>query len=595
MKTQQFRILFFIAVAFLAQQKWSFAQETCNYLVWSDEFDIPGAPNPEKWGYDTGGGGWGNNELQTYTDSRSNSVVKDGKLVIKALKNNGAWTSARLITKGKGDWLYGRIEVKAKLPEGTGTWPAIWMLPTDWVYGGWPKSGEIDIMEHVGYDFGKVHGTIHTEAYNHSIGTQLGDVVEVNRVATAFHVYAIDWTENEIIWYVDGDEYFRFENPHKTYREWPFDKRFHLLLNIAIGGNWGGAQGVDPNLKEATMEIDYVKVFKKKVPAPVINGKKNVSPGEELIFSTADVGGVRYKWIFPDDVEVINGAGSSEVAVKWGNSGGDINLQLLSDCDTVAAEPFSVSTVFQPSGEQFEIPFFDDQNNIFWQAVPGNSNQMQLSGTASLIADYNISAPTENPFLRYEFQNPVDLTSFNKLEIKLKTPSPAPGSFRVDLVDTNGNINLNDLFKITSFETDGEFHTYSYEFGQNPDGIYDLSTIKSIRIYVNYGFFGKTGTGQIEIQSVALKNTSTGLNAVLSKKEPAVWPNPFSNFLQIRNYSPITKIEIFDTGGNLVFSKNNLNSNKIELQPAIQPGLYLIKVFNKSGELQSFSILKTVR
>jgi beta-glucanase (GH16 family) len=267
------KISFLIVILILIRiPVWS--QDTSSYLVWHDDFEYTGAPDNEKWGYDIGGHGWGNNELQNYTDSRTNSFVQDGILTIKAVKSDGSWTSARLVTKGKGDWLYGRIEVKAKLPEGVGTWPAIWMLPTDWEYGGWPSSGEIDIMEHVGYDFGIVHGTIHTEAYNHSIGTQLGKSVNVENVSTRFHVYAIDWTEDEIVWYVDGEEYYRIENQNKTYKEWPFDKRFHLLLNIAIGGDWGGAQGIDPNLNEAIMEIDYVKVFQKEVPKSVMDGKK---------------------------------------------------------------------------------------------------------------------------------------------------------------------------------------------------------------------------------------------------------------------------------------------------------------------------------
>ncbi len=255
-------LLVFVVFSVTTQIK-LFAQDNSKYLVWSDEFNEAGAPDENKWGYDIGGGGWGNQELQNYTNSSTNSFVKDGKLTIKAVKQNGTWTSARLVTKGKGDWLHGRIEVKAKLPAGKGTWPAIWMLPTDWVYGGWPKSGEIDIMEHVGYEMGKVHGTIHTEAYNHSIGTQLGGSIEVDKADSEFHVYAIEWTENEIIWYVDRKEYYRVNNPNKTYKEWPFDKRFHLILNIAIGGSWGGAQGIDSNLEEATMEVDYVRVYKK--------------------------------------------------------------------------------------------------------------------------------------------------------------------------------------------------------------------------------------------------------------------------------------------------------------------------------------------
>ena len=151
-------------------------------LVWNDEFDGP-ALNLEKWSYEIGGHGWGNNELQYYSDDDSTAFIQDGKLVIRAdlvpqgtgsSDNLRYFSSARLRTSGKGDWRYGRIEVKAKLALGQGIWPAIWMLPTDWMYGGWPESGEIDIMEHVGYDPGRVHGSIHTGSYNHKINTQRG-------------------------------------------------------------------------------------------------------------------------------------------------------------------------------------------------------------------------------------------------------------------------------------------------------------------------------------------------------------------------------------------------------------------------------------
>ena len=545
-------IILFLTFMIFTQPFGLSAQESCNYLVWQDEFNYSGAPNPEKWGFDIGGHGWGNQELQTYTDSRINSFVENGNLTIKAIKSNGKWTSARLVTKGKGDWLYGRIEVKAKLPSGKGTWPAIWMLPTDWEYGGWPSSGEIDIMEHVGYEMGKVHGTIHTEAYNHSIGTQKGGAVDVENVASQFHIYAIEWTENEIVWFVDDKEYYRFENPDKTYKEWPFDKRFHLILNIAIGGTWGGAQGIDPDLEEATMEIDYVRVLKKKLNTPVINGKKNAEPGEELIFSTADIGSINYNWSFPEGVQLLEGQNSAKVKVRWGNSGGVVGLTLLSECDTVSSAPFTVNTVFIPSGENFEIPLFDAENNILWQPVSGNSNQINLSGSATLKVDYTINSTGENPHILYEFQSPVDLTSYNKLDIMLKTPSPAPGSFRVDLVDINGNVNLDDLFKINSFDTDGEFHKYSHEFGQNQDGIYDLSKIKSIRIYFNYGLFGRKGDGQIEIQSVKFANPTTDIPALQKNSDVNVWPNPFINHINISSGKEVSKIEVYHVNGNLL-------------------------------------------
>lgn len=242
-------------------------------LVWNDEFDYVGAPDDNKWSYDVGGSGWGNNELQYY--SQGDNVTVDGeKMILEARKeerNNKKYTSCRIITKNKGDWLYGKIEVMAKLPSGLGTWPAIWMLPTDWEYGNWPDSGEIDIMEHVGYDMQTIHTTVHTKAYNHSIGTQKGKSRKSENVDTEFHKYSIEWLPDKIRFFIDDVEVNVFE-PSKlmsrpTYKEWPFDKREHLLINIALGGDWGGAKGFDEECLPATMEIDYVRVYQ----SPEIN------------------------------------------------------------------------------------------------------------------------------------------------------------------------------------------------------------------------------------------------------------------------------------------------------------------------------------
>jgi len=236
--------------------------QNCYHLVWSDEFEYSGAPDASNWGYDLGDNGWGNNELQNYTNAPENSTVQDGKLIITAVKNEDKWTSARLVTKNKVDFLYGRIEIRAKLPTGKGTWPAIWMLSTDWEYGGWPGSGEIDIMEHVGYDPGNVHATIHTGAYNGSLRTQVGKSIMVPDYATTFHTYAMEWNADKIDVYLDDKKYFTFNNDKTgNYATWPFDKRFHLIMNIAVGGNWGGSMGIDPDLTEAAMEIEYVRLY----------------------------------------------------------------------------------------------------------------------------------------------------------------------------------------------------------------------------------------------------------------------------------------------------------------------------------------------
>lgn len=239
-------------------------------LVWSDEFDYTGLPDSKKWDYDVGGEGWGNKELEFYTASRKeNARVENGHLIIEARKE--AWdgreyTSARLVSRGKGDWTYGRFEVSAKLPSGRGTWPAIWMLPTGWTYGGWPKSGEIDIMEHVGFDPDVVHASVHTSAYNHTINTQKTAQIKVPTSRSKFNVYAVEWTPEEIRGFVNDQHYFTFRNerltnPATDYRQWPFDKSFHLLLNLAVGGTWGGQQGLDPSIWPQRLEIDYVRVY----------------------------------------------------------------------------------------------------------------------------------------------------------------------------------------------------------------------------------------------------------------------------------------------------------------------------------------------
>jgi len=245
-------------------------------LVWSDEFKYTGIPDSNKWGFDIDGNSWdwGNNELQNYTPASKNNARADGEyLIIEARKEKWTYpgdnqerdyTSARLRTIRKGDWTCGRVEVRAKLPAGRGTWPAIWMLSTDNAYGAWPKSGELDIMEHVGFDPGKIHCTIHSEAYNHMLGTQQGANKIISDPFNAFYTYVMEWSPDRIDFYINTDKIFTFNNDNTgNYKTWPFDKRFHLLLNIAVGGNWGGQQGVDTTIFPVRMSVDYVRVYEK--------------------------------------------------------------------------------------------------------------------------------------------------------------------------------------------------------------------------------------------------------------------------------------------------------------------------------------------
>ncbi len=249
-------------------------------LVWQDEFNYTGAPDANKWGYDVGAGGWGNGEAQYYTNNRrENARVENGNLILEARRDwSGAeYSSARLVSRGKGDWTYGRIEIRAKIPVGQGLWPAIWMLPTDWTYGGWPASGEIDIMESFalgGLKYDKVEANVHTQAYNHTIGTNKGaGITGLSNIQDNYHTYRVTWTANKMVFDVDGREYFTF-NKENSWQQWPFDKRFHLIMNIAVGGSLG--TWIDPNIFPKRMEVDYVRVYQD-------NGVPPINPSTGLV------------------------------------------------------------------------------------------------------------------------------------------------------------------------------------------------------------------------------------------------------------------------------------------------------------------------
>ena len=243
-------------------------------LVWHDEFSGDRIDSTQ-WEHEVNGWGGGNNELQYYTARQINSFVQDGLLAIVALQETFTgpdgtknYTSARLRTLHKGDWKYGRFEIKAKLPFGQGLWPAIWMLPTDWAYGGWAASGEIDIMEMIGQDTKRIYGTLHYggkspdnvqsgNSYSLATGTFSGD----------FHVFALEWEENEMRWFVDDVRYATQNQWYSTGNDYPapFDQRFHLLLNVAVGGNWPGSPDGSTTFPQV-MVVDYVRIFEKDSP-----------------------------------------------------------------------------------------------------------------------------------------------------------------------------------------------------------------------------------------------------------------------------------------------------------------------------------------
>jgi Beta-glucanase/Beta-glucan synthetase len=233
-------------------------------LVWADEFNYHGLPDPKKWDYEVGK--VRNNELQYYTKARpENARVEGGPLIITGRRESfegSEYTAASVTTQGKAGWKYGRFVVRAKLPKTLGSWPAIWMLGEDITKVGWPRCGEIDIMEHVAHNPGVIHGTIHQPGVGEP-HTSKGGTLKVPDYGDAFHVYPVEWYPDRLDFFVDDRKYFTF--PNEGAGKWTFDKKFYLLLNLAIGGSWGGQKGVDAAGWPQEYRIDYVRVYQKPV------------------------------------------------------------------------------------------------------------------------------------------------------------------------------------------------------------------------------------------------------------------------------------------------------------------------------------------
>ncbi|RKR84561.1 glycosyl hydrolase family 16 [Mucilaginibacter gracilis] len=225
-------------------------------LIWSDEFNTDGAPDPNKWGYDLGGGGWGNSEQEYYTNRSQNAVVQNGVLKITVLKesyNGSSYTSARLLSKNKFAFTYGHVDIRAQLPSGQGPWPALWMLGSNVDTMIWPACGEIDIMEQNGSNSNKIYGTLHYPGHSGANGN--GNTTIIANATTSFHIYSLDWSPSAIKIYVDGNLFQTVANSSSI----PFNHDFFVILNVAMGGTFGGS--VDPAITSATMQVDYIRVY----------------------------------------------------------------------------------------------------------------------------------------------------------------------------------------------------------------------------------------------------------------------------------------------------------------------------------------------
>ncbi len=401
----------FCIFAFLGFQQ-GFSQ--CPTIVWQDEFDGT-TLDQTKWSYQIGDGcdqslcGWGNNELQSYQES--NVVVSNGSLKITAKKERirGAqYTSGRINSKGKGDFTYGRFEASIKLPAGDGLWPAFWMLSTDELYGSWPQSGEIDIMEYVASTPNEILGYIHYGDLYPNNQSQ-GNSIELNNDVfyNAFHEFAIEWEPGEIRWFMDGILYSKKTPDDISPSNWPFDKDFHFLLNVAVGGNLGG--DVVDSMLPATMEVDYVRVYDGF--KPYLNGDSVVSnqeSGVQYTLGNLD-SNINVTWSVPTGASVVSGQGSNSVLVDFGVESGLVSASFDNGC---ASQSLNLSVEVEPPYiKSFSFENFDDPSTTTFVSSTGTLTE--VSNPASNPVN---SSETSGKYIR-DSQSQYDLIKYSVSDI----------------------------------------------------------------------------------------------------------------------------------------------------------------------------------
>jgi beta-glucanase (GH16 family) len=535
--------------------------------VWGDEFNTSGLPDSTKWNYEVGK--IRNNELQYYTYKRpENARIEDTVLVIEARKEsfaNAGYTSASIISRGIGDWKYGKIEISAKVAGGKGTWPALWMLPTNNEFGSWPESGEIDIMEYIGVEPQNFYFTTHFKGIDKPEGQHgssgSGPVRVVRNPWEEFVKFTLIWTPEKIEWYANDIKRHEYKKPADDYRIWPFDREFYLILNLAYGGEWGGYDGVDDSKLPHKFFIDYVRVYQLQDSEgpfnlniiPAIHGKVEVSP--KLDF-------------YPENSEVtltaIPDSGYSFKAWEYQSGANPFTFNMNKNTN--------VTPVFYNKNELLSNGEFNKNSKPWAFYVYDYQNTSYSTNVADSIFTIDILKSTGTDW-HFGFQE--NGISLKKAAYKLTFDAWADQSKQLLITvaknypDYGSYINKNANITPTrkSFE-------FTLDMPVNDD---------NTRLFFGIGRF----TGKFYIDNISLTqiqdDPSTG-NHTLAFDEPEVniYPNPTSGsfMVQISNKTELTNqtLELFSLDGKLLH-QTRLNGFKSEIDPGkLKNGIYLVKI-----------------
>jgi beta-glucanase (GH16 family) len=392
--------MFFLRILFLSLGLGMFPFSLfsqCYELVWSEEFDSTGLPVSENWNLETGGGGWGNNELQYYRADTSSVKMEDGILVITARKENyggNSYTSARITTKDKVEFRYGRVEASLRLPYGQGIWPAFWLLGDNISEAGWPACGETDIMEMIGGTDrdNVIHGTAHWD--NNGSHAQYGRPYSLSSgiYADTFHVFSVEWTPKTMKWYMDGNLYNTIDITPSGLSE--FHHPFFIILNLAVGGNWPGNPDASTVFPQR-LEADYIRVYRDISSLEILGEPVTAQLGRGKRFSLPRNDAWTYQWSIPEDAEITGGQGTSEIIVDWGCQDGAVECTLTGNCGSstltlpVTVENSIRGPMFVDEGAEGQLFYLDEmpETSYNW-SVPGDAEVAGGQGTDSVLVNW---------------------------------------------------------------------------------------------------------------------------------------------------------------------------------------------------------------
>lgn len=587
------------------------ASAQCPQLIFNDDFDGTSL-DLTLWSYQTGDGcdialcGWGNNELQWYL--QDNLALDKGVLKITARRQtmqNRSYTSSRIRTLGKMDFTYGRVEARMKLPTGRGIWPALWMLPTDNTYGIWPQSGEIDIMEYVGHEPANIFGTLHFgQLWPNNASTSVNFTLAQGTFAQEFHDYALEWTDSAIRWYIDGYLYGTKTRSDLAGQRWPFDQKFHLLLNLAVGGNLPGNPDGTTTFPQ-TFEVDYVRIYD-LTGAPYLSGPAKVPfAAQNTTYSLQSVPtGSSITWSVPEQAVLVSGQGTAAIKVNWAGQSGPIKATLTSPC---GEKQFTLQVLVEPDfALETILENFEDPGKITRSSSTGTFTDNEHTPSfdeyneSHIVGKYVRNSGQLFDVLFYNISEVKDGSAFvsGKKKFYLDIFSNAPIGTQILLQLENKNqatsnnypTGRHSRYTVTT-KKQNAWERLVFEFLDRPDANTSHQTINQLALL----FAPNTNTGHTYYfdNFSIYSQVTTAVHAQLNRSFK-IFPNPAHEQITILDpQEQIRQVHIFSVHGKLI--------NHFKLSPSAQPvlpmsglsaGVYYLVMYTMEGNVYTHKLIK---